>query len=238
MAILWDDGFFTELDDNRILTITGRLSSGKSLLAVELSERKLKKGYRLLSQMRCTWNDPYSSVLPDEQGKYHVFVIFDEGGLYFRSWKAASAVSTFAAKIDSYVVFAGRKLPHDDLQSLTCQVWFDFFKWFLIPLKIWRYDVVNGKKTYNGYFIQTGWWQYWGIYDTLDPGGNPETLVTWFKEATKTFFKRYGHDYDLSDMAGEGGQDTDELGNELTNAARIIQTSSQALSRSKTFGGR
>lgn len=235
MAIIWDDGFFTEFDDNRVLAITGRLSSGKSLLAVELAERRLKRGYRLLSQMSCCWNDRLADVTFDEKGKLKVFVIFDEGGLYFRTWQSASAVSTFAAKMDCYIVFAGRKLPHDDLLSLTCQVWFDFYKWLLWPVKLWRYDCVNGKKTYSGYFIQTGWWHYWGIYDTLDPGGNPKVLVDWFIEKTKEYFGRFGHEYDVSDMAKGGGDDAGDLGNELTSSARVIQDAAQTISRSKTF---
>jgi hypothetical protein len=197
MAILWDDGFFSELDDNRTLVITGRLSSGKTLLAVELAERYLKRGYKLMSQISCVWNDDFSSIVPDENGRYKTVVILDEGGLYFRRAKTAGAVSSFAAKMDTYVIFSGRKLPHEDLCSLTCQVWFDFQKYFLLPFKIWRYDVYNGSKSYNGFFVQTGWWLYWGLYDTLDPGDNPEGIVNFFKQATETFFARFGRKYEI-----------------------------------------
>lgn len=236
MAIIWDDGFFTELDDNRILVITGRLSSGKTLLATELAERKLKKGYKLLSQFRCIWNDEYKDVLPDEHGKYHAVAIVDEGGLYFRSAKSASAVSSFAAKLDTYIIFSGRKLPHDDLCSLTCQVWFDFFKYFLIPVKVWRYDVANGKKTYSGYFVQTSWWHYWGVYDTLDPAGAPDQMVSWFKEATRIYFEHYGREYKIYDVETGGRDDQSEFNNEFTGAVRSLSDAAQTIRKFKTIG--
>ena len=232
--IIYDDGFFAELDDNRTLVITGRLSSGKTLLAVELAERYLKKGYRLASQINCVWNDDLEEIKPDEKGRYKMVAIIDEGGLYFRTQKSASSVSSFAAKIDSYIIFSGKKLPHADLCTLTCQVWFDAQKWFLLPFKIWRYDVFNGNKTYHGFFYQTGWWLYWGIYDTLDPGDNPAIIVDWFKKATKGFFERYGRTYEISDVESPGGEDLNESVNEFGGAVRGLQTAAQTISKFKT----
>ncbi len=231
--ILWDDGFFTELDDNRTLVITGRLSSGKTLLAVELAERYLKRGYKLLSQISCAWNDDYSQCVPDDSGRYRTVVIIDEGGLYFRTAKSASVVSSFAAKMDMVLIFSGRKLPHEDLCTLTCQVWFDFFKFFLIPLKLWRYDVYNGNKTYSGYFLQTAWWHYWGIYDTLDPADPPYRLVEWFQAATRAFFARFGRTYTdgISDVASSGGDNIAEPVSELAVAGRRIASAASAISR-------
>jgi AAA+ ATPase superfamily predicted ATPase len=238
MAILYDDGFFAELDDNRTLVITGRLSSGKTLLAMELAERKLRKGYKLISQTSCVWNDSIEDVVPDESGRYKFVAIIDEGGLYFRTQKSASAVSSFAAKIDSYVIFSGKKLPHADLCTLTCQVWFDFMKWFLLPFKIWRYDVYNGNKAYNGYFLQTGWWHYFGIYDTLDPGDNPEIIVDFFKKATSEFFARYGRKYQISDVEKQGSDDQAEFTNEFAGSVRSLQAAASAISKFKAGRGR
>lgn len=236
MAIIWDDGFFAELDDNRVLVIEGRLSSGKTLLAIELAERYLKRGYRMVSQTSCIWNDDPEKVTIDEQGKLNCVALFDEGGLYFRRSKEAGSVSSFLAKINSYAFFAGRKLPHDDLCSLTCQVWFDFYKWFLIPVKLWRWDVQNGRKHYNGIFVQTSWWMYWGIYDTLDPGDDPRYLVNWFETRTKEFFERYGRKYGLSGVEGDGRDDVNESANEFVSASRNFQSAAQAIRKKSPFG--
>ncbi len=235
--IIWDDGFFTELDDNRILAITGRLSSGKSLLAIELAERYLKRGYKLVSQMTCAWNDEPETVEADELGRRHVVAIVDEGGLYFRTSKSSNSVSSFAAKMDSYIIFSGRKLPHESLCSLTCQVWFDFWKNFLIPVKLWRYDVENGRKAYHGFFWQTGWWVYWGIYDTLDPGDFPETIVTYFKRWAEVLFEKYGRKYQVSDVETGGREDGSELvefSNDLSQSVRVFSDAAKAVSKSKT----
>jgi len=236
--ILYDDGFFAELDDNRTLVLTGRLSSGKTCLAVELAERYLRKGYRLISQTKCVWNDSLEDIKPDSSGRYKAVVIIDEGGLYFRTQKSASAISSFAAKVDTYIIFAGKKVPHLDLCTLTAQVWFDFFKWFLIPLKVWKYEVQNGSKSYSGKFLQTGWWMYWGIYDTLDPGDNPAFIVEWFKKATKQFFELYGRTYQISDVESDGGDDSSEFSQEFANSVRSLQHAASTLSKFKTGGRR
>jgi len=238
MAILWDDGFFAELDDNRTLVITGRLSSGKTLLAVELAERYLKKGYKLISQIACVWNDEIESVTADSSGRYRAVAIIDEGGLYFRTQKSASSVSSFAAKVDTYLIFSGKKLPHADLCTLTCQVWFDAQKWFYLPFKVWRYEVHNGSKAYHGHFLQTGWWMYYGIYDTVDPGDNPAYIVEWFKKATTDFFARYSRTYKVQDVETGGGDDNSEFSNEFASSVRSLQDAAQTLSKFKKGGWR
>ncbi len=231
MAIIWDDGFFVELDDNRTLSIEGRLSSGKTLLAIELAHRYLERGYKLVSQTACVWNDDPDTVVPGDRGKLRFVAIVDEGGLYVRSQKTASSLASFAAKVDSYVILSGRKPPHEDLRSLTCQLWFDFYKFFLIPLKLWRWEVNNGSKNYHGYFLQTGWWEYWGVYDTLDPGDNPTVLVGWLKRWTAQFFERYNRSYSVSDVETGGGEDQQEFSNELASSVRSFNDAAKALSQ-------
>jgi len=239
MAILWDDGFFTELDDNRIVVMTGRLSSGKSLLACELSERYLKKGYYLLSQTACDWNDDFENVIPDEKGKLHAVIWMDEGGLQYRTAKSSQSLSSFAAKLDCYIFFSGKKLPHEDLCTLTVSVWFDFFKWFLIPIKIWRYDVTNNKKVYSGYFVQTGWWAYWGIYNTLDPGDAADDIHNFIKQKTVEYFARWGRKYKLYDVESEGGQDEfQESVSELSSSARRMEDAASKLRKRNALGRR
>ena len=218
--ILYDDGFFAELDDCFMVYITGRLGSGKTLFAVEIAERYLKKGYKLISQIACIWNDEIETMTMDEYGRRKVVAIFDELGLYFRTSKSAASISSFARKQQTYLVFSGRKAPHDDLCELTVQLWFDFFKWFWIPIKLWRYDKINGRKSYHGYIIQTAWWEHYGIYDTLDPGDNPEYIVEVFKTWTQEFFARYSRRYKISDVETGGGDDSSELGNDLLSSAR------------------
>ncbi len=218
--ILYDDGFFAELDDCFMVYITGRLGSGKTLFAVEIAERYLRKGYKLASQIACIWNDEIESMTMDEYGRRKVVAIFDELGLYFRSAKSAGSISSFARKQQTYLIFSGRKAPHDDLCELTVQLWFDFMKWFFIPIKVWRYDKINGRKSYHGYILQTCWWEHFGVYDTLDPGDNPERLVNIFKVWTKEFFDRYDRTYKIHDVETGGGDDGAEIGNDIVSSVR------------------
>lgn len=234
--IVYDDGFFGELDDNRILAITGRLSSGKTLMAVQLAQRYLARGYRLISQTGCVWNDEAKDIVPDSRGKLHCVIIIDEGGLYFRTQDMARAVSSFAAKLDCYVIFAGRKLPHKDLCSLTCQMWFNALRWFWLPFKVWRYSVENGQKTYSGFFLETAWWDFYGVYDTLDPGDDPIRIVRQMEEWTRTYFARYGRTYSLSDVGGVGGSAEQELANELAeNVSAFANAASSVSQQSKKW---
>jgi hypothetical protein len=232
--IIWDDNFLTELDENRILAITGRLSSGKTLLAVELAQRYLKQGYRLASQIACVWNDPLESIIPDPvTGKLKVVCIIDEGGIYFKQATTADSISTFAAKLDTYIIFAGRKLPHRSLCSLTCQVWFNFYKYFGLPFKVWRYDVHNGHKSYAGYFVETGWQEYYGIYDTLDPGDNPARITRKFDEWTKYFFSKYNRTYDIRDVGTARREDEVEIFNSFSDSAAELSDAIQAIPKLK-----
>lgn len=238
--IIWDDGFFAEMDDSRMVYITGRLGSGKSCLAVELSERYLRKGYKLLSQVRCVWNDDPAGMVMDDLGRRKVCMWIDEVGLYFRRASTAGSVSSFARKQDMYLIFSGRKAPHEDLCDLTLQLWFDFFKWFLIPLKLWRYDRVNGKKSYHGYVLSFAWWEIFGIYDTLDPGDNPEAVVSLVKTWTEEYFARYGRKYLISDVDKSGGEDEVEFANEFASSVRKMGDATKefaSLSRGKKRWG-
>ena len=229
VVILYDDGFFAELDDCYMVYITGRLGSGKTLFAVEIAERYLKRGYKLISQIACIWNDDVDTMVMDEHGQRKVVAIFDELGLYFRTSKSASSISSFARKQRTYLIFSGRKAPHADLCELTVQLWFDFMKWFLIPIKIWRYDKENGRKTYHGYIVQTAWWEHFGVYDTLDPGDNPEEVVNLFKVWTEEFFRRYKRKYKISDVEKGGGDDIDETSNEFAASVRKMGDATKEL---------
>lgn len=227
--ILKDDGFFAELDDSFMCYITGRLGSGKTLLAVELCERYLKRGYKMLSQISCVWNDDISSMRMDDYGRRKVVILIDEVGLYFRKAATAGSVSSFARKQDCYLIFAGRKAPHEDLCDLSLQLWFDFFKWFLIPLKVWRFDRINGRKTYHGYVWQFAWWEYYGVYDTLDPGDNPGLLVETVKKWTREFFERYNRKYSISDVDTSGDDNETEVLNDLLSSVRKVGDVSKEL---------
>jgi len=205
--IIWDGGFMSEFLDNRSVVITGRLGSGKTLLAVELAEQMLKRGYRLITNIETVWNDNPAEIKDHER----VIGIMDEGGMYVRTAKTVQTLAAFLRKTKSLIVFSGKKQPHEDMCDLKIYLWFDAFRNLLIPIKVWRWDMrIQSTKRYHGFLFQTGWQKYYGIYSTEDPGDYPETVVKFFEERAKKLFKKYGRNYKIQDV--ERGDEFERTG--------------------------
>lgn len=201
--IVGGGAFYTELDDSRMCAIAGRLGSGKTLTALELAERYLKRGYRLVSNVRSVWGDDWDRSLSADNSARTVLLV-DEGGLYVRTMKTVSALTAFARKLDCYIILAGRRLPHEEMCELVVEPFFDFRRNLVVPAKLWRWTQRMGK-TYGGYFLQSGESGLYGTYDTVDPGDNPAELITLAEGWAQELFARYGRTYSLQDMASSGG---------------------------------
>lgn len=84
--MLWKaDTFLAQVDLLRTVAITGAKGTGKDLLAFELSQVYLEKGYKFASNQRSVWNDPLYNIerLTPEQwqqetARYQV----DQKGVY------------------------------------------------------------------------------------------------------------------------------------------------------------
>jgi hypothetical protein len=199
-VILYDDSFFTELSDNRVVCITGRLGSGKTLIGIELAEYYLKKGYYLVTNTSTVWNDGF--VVPALHDEVPVVGLVDEGGMYARTSSTVKMLSAFLRKTKSILIFAGKKLPHEDLCDLKLYSWFDFWRNFRVPFRLWRWDYqIQTTKKYSGYLVQTLWQDYYGIYSTTDPGDFPQAVVEFFDKRAKRLFEKYNRTYKLSDVA-------------------------------------
>lgn len=228
--------FFAELEQERIICITGKLGTNKSLLAHVVAEPYLRKGYRFVTNMASVWAEPdWRNIKPiPPLMQYKIFANVDEGGLYVRTFKTASALSSFARKLDSFICFSGKKLPHSDLCDFKLYLWFDFWKNFLIPVKVYRYDVrVETTKNYSGYVWFTGWSSYYGIYSTLDPGEFPEDIVEAFQTWTEQHFKLYGRTYKIQDVVAGSSEVVDmaDIQNDMEKSARQASDAISLLER-------
>lgn len=203
--ISYEDGFYTELDDSRICTVSGRLGAGKTLLALTLAERYLRRGYRLVTNVASVWAEDWENVreLPDFARR--AVVLIDEGGLYIRSMKTVSALAAFARKLDTYIIIAGRREPHEELCELIVTPRFDFKRNFLIPAWLWRWENRGARRPYGGYMLELGRSGYYGTYDTVNPGARPSALIALVEDWAKALFDHYGYEYGLSDVAQGGG---------------------------------
>ncbi len=205
--IIYDGGFFAELYQERIACVTGSLGTGKTLITHAIAQPFLRDGYKFFGNISSAWLDDIEKVKLTKKGEQvHAVVVCDEGGLYVRRFEDVKRLSSYARKLDIYIIFAGKKLPHEDLQALRLYVWFDFYKNFLIPLRVWRYDVqVDITKNYHGYLFETGWWAYYGLYSTLDPGGDVEDIL----KSIDMWIKDFGGFYGRKQFGG--GKDADKI---------------------------
>jgi len=256
--IIVSDGFFKELSDNKICTITGRLGSGKTLLAMELARYYLDRGYSLVTNTKTVWADNPIRVMEravENQAKKqkeieaagHNYIapfqvrsvsIVDEGGLYARSPKFALDLASFARKTDQIIVFSGKKLPHSSLCDLQVVMWFDFYKNFGLPFKLWQWSYrLSPKKIYYGKLIQTRWQDLYGIYSTIDPADNADKILDFSVKATRNLFKVYGREYKLSDMGATTNPSPEDAMEELASSlADVVELANSPVSNGKGRG--
>ena len=165
--------------------------------------------------------------------------LLDEGGLYARTSSTVKMLSAFLRKTKSILIFAGKKLPHEDLCDLKIYSWFDFQRNFALPFRLWRWDyAIQTTKKYSGYMVQTGWQDYYGIYSSEDPGDFPEAVVGFFDQRAKELFAKYGRTYRLSDVAS-GTTETDkaEQVEFARDMANVAEQTRDAISQSKRKSG-
>lgn len=158
---------FDELDQERIICITGSLSGGKTRLAFDLALFYWRRGWRVIS------NVPHNFINwtgVEDYDLFKTFVIIDEGGEYVRASKLASAVTRSAGKANYYAIFAGKRLPHKNLQDIVIRPRFDFWQNFGIPLILWR-AVVNADEKYKFVFLQALPQLVHGTYSTRKSSG-------------------------------------------------------------------
>ncbi|KAA3645708.1 MAG: hypothetical protein DWQ07_12275 [Chloroflexi bacterium] len=219
-----DNGFMDEFRHTRMCSIEGYLGAGKTLIALAIAEPFLKEGYRLITNMSCVWNDEHIEDWDIEEGLKAVIIV-DEGGLYLRTMKSVSDISSFARKLDCYLIFAGRRLPHEELCELILSPSYDFQRNWGLPFFRYKWTV-NPQLTgrYSGWLFFAGRSGYFGIYDTVDPGDSAEVVVRYIERQTGRLFKHYNRTYDVQDVSGSGGYDTaDEAGAHAASSARQIQ---------------
>jgi len=207
MSIVVDDGFFTELDDSRMVTLTGRLGAGKTLLGMGIAERYLARGYRLATNVQSVWGDAWDAIEDLGDGGRRAVVLVDEGGLYIRSMKSVSALAAFARKLDTYIIICGRREPHEEMCELVVAPRFDFRRNFLIPAWLWRWENRGARRPYGGHILEWGRSGLFGVYDTVNPGANPNRLLALVEGWARSLFERYGLEYNLQDVAASRGDD-------------------------------
>lgn len=180
---------FDELDQERIICITGSLSGGKTRLAFDIGLIYWRKGFRVLSNVPHNYVN-WTGVNDDDLFK--TYNVVDEGGEYVRQAKVGSLITRSAGKANYYMVFAGKRLPHKNLQDIVIRPRFDFYQNYGIPLILWKAQV-NADEKYKFPI-----WQYLpqrvhGTYSTRTSSAGLEDI---FRRAQNTVNK-------LAEMEGQ-----------------------------------
>jgi len=170
---------YDELDQERIICITGSLSGGKTRLAFDIALFYWRRGFRVFSNVPHNFNHWMG------QGDFDLFktyVVIDEGGEYVRQAKVASLITRSAGKANYYAVFAGKRLPHKNLQDIVIRPRFDFYQNYGIPVILWKAKV-NADENYKFSFWQVFPSRIHGTYSTKTSSGGIEDI---FSRASRT----------------------------------------------------
>ena len=167
---------FNELDQERYICITGSLSGGKSRLAFDIALHYWRQGFRVLANVPHNFIDT-DLTRPDEGMLYRSYCVIDEGGEYIRTAKLSSLITRSAGKADYYVVFAGKRLPHKELQGIIIKPRFDFYQNYGIPVILWR-ALVNATEKYKFPFWQVFPSAIHGTYSTRTSSGGVENFIS------------------------------------------------------------
>lgn len=233
MPIVNGEGVLGILDMYRLIWISGRFGGHKTALAFQIAKRYLEKGYRLITNSRCVWADDWENVELDENDKVHAVIVFDEGGLYFKSGRQVEQIAAYAAKMDCVYIFPSFFPPTTLAQIVNIQPVVSL-KATGLPVIIYKWTVKIGQFKENGWFF---WWnpkEIYGIYSRQDPGEDPEAIVQFLSSKVDEYRKRYGRKTNDSIFAleeiSEGdqileaaqliAQSNDELGGELSRSRR------------------
>lgn len=217
------------LDMYRLIWISGRFGGHKTALAFQIAKRYMEKGYKLATNSRCVWADPFENIKLNEKNQLHSVVVLDEGGLYFKSGRQVEQIAAYAAKMDVVYLIPSFWPPTKSAQIVNIQP--------VISLKAaglpaifykWRVDIGSFKD--KGFFI---WWdpsEIYGSYSRQDPGDDPDSIVQFLVDRSNEFRTRYGRTnapiFSLEDIS-EGDQITEAS----TVIADAAETMSSVLSR-------
>lgn len=184
---------------NRLVWIAGRYSGGKTAFAYYLAKQFLKKGYRLVSNTACVWNEELENVqLMDDDMLRAVFVL-DEGGLWFKTNDMIEEIAAYAAKMDCVYIIPSYWEPTRAAQKVVVQPVFGF-RSAGIPAIFYKWTVKQGTFKDNGWFIWVWPQEVFGVYSRQDPGEEPGRLVDFMVERTQEYIQRKGRQSAISEL--------------------------------------
>lgn len=192
MWINWN-AFDLQVLNQRMLWVGGRFGGFKTSFCMELSKSFMERGYRLISNTRCVWNEDMDKLdFVDKEGHLKVVVILDEGGTYLVSNRQIMGMLKNCAKMDIILLIPSRFKPPTVCRELTVKPLWSFFA-IGLPVVTYRYWIDDGGDRERGFF---GWiypQSVFGVYSRQDPGSTAEDIIEWLVRKTGDYAELYGH---------------------------------------------
>lgn len=192
--------FLANVQDARMCYIGGKLGKGKTSLAVRIAQEFLERDYRLITNIRCVWNDVWDDVnFLDEFGHLKAVVIIDEGGAELKSTAMIERSMQYLAKMDLIVLMPSKSIPVRSFKSVECEVMYSW-KPIGIPLVRYRWKSNESNKEDGGTFL---WWnpnKVYGIYSRQDPGASFFEVAEWLVERAERYRELWGRNDGVSAM--------------------------------------
>lgn len=179
------------LDMYRLIWISGRFGGHKTALAFQIAKRYLEKGYKLATNSRSVWADPFDTIQLNDKNQLHSVVILDEGGLYFKTGRQVEQIAAYAAKMDVVYIIPSFWPPTKAAQIINIQPVVSL-KASGIPAIIYKWRVDIGSFKDKGFFIWLNPQEIYGTYSRQDPGDDPDEIVQFLVDRSGEYRKRYG----------------------------------------------
>lgn len=191
MALIGGDMLGSLLSGYRIAWVAGRVGSYKSSLSLWLARPFLEKGYRLVSNMQCVWNDDPTKIdFVDEWGHLKVVVIIDEGGGELQFGRQVMDIMRYPRKMDVVLIIPSFWPPALAGRTLTVQGMWNTVSAGL-PMVVYKWKIRLQDFKDNGHVIWTFPQDSFGIYSSQSPGFDAGYIVEWLGLKTEEYVDKY-----------------------------------------------
>jgi hypothetical protein len=177
--------------DYRLCWISGRYGSFKTLFAFELTEKFLKRGYRLITNAKTPWADKWENIDFLPNGTLKAVILMDEAGLTLRYTEQLERMCAYSRKMDCIYIFPSFFPPVRYAQVLNLHSVFGFSH-IGLPLRVWKCRVRIGGWRDETTFLLTGFSEFFGVYSTQSVDLDTEAIIEFMAEKTEKFRESFG----------------------------------------------
>lgn len=181
MTLYGADLFLNDIQQQRLVTITGHNGCGKTNLAFEMAMYYLRRGYKLISNIDNVWQDENMLERLQEPGYIkHSVIIMEEAGHHMRKWEYFEPLVLYKRKFDTFIFLPSARLPHENLSEFVAKPLPWLQRLMPINLNYWTYVQGSGDQDFLGSFwVSQG--VSTGVYDTHDVSYAPDEIVDAFR---------------------------------------------------------